>query len=246
MKKVIPILLVVGLCGGYKASFAEEHGKEKHPAEQAVVHDVVHDVHVQAVEGPAKEQTEHSTHVAEAHGTDNHAEHGGGEHHAPMLTGAKLKDLFWRTLNFAALVFLLVKFLAKPIAASLGGRRKEIKDELETMQQQRDEAEHAYKAFESRLAGMEDELAELVDKAKAMAEDEKARILAEAEASAKDIRRQAEAAVQGTLVDAKKRLQAEIVEQAVAMAEELIVKNLTPEDQVVITEKYLERVGAVQ
>jgi F-type H+-transporting ATPase subunit b len=93
---------------------------------------------------------------------------------------------------------------------------------------------------------MEDELAELVDKAKAMAEDEKARILAEAEASAKDIRRQAEAAVQGTLVDAKKRLQAEIVEQAVAMAEELIVKNLTPEDQVVITEKYLERVGAVQ
>ncbi|MCI5149579.1 MAG: ATPase, partial [Candidatus Electrothrix sp. MAN1_4] len=31
-----------------------------------------------------------------------------------------------------------------------------------------------------------------------------------------------------------------------AMAEELIVKNLTPEDQVAITEQYLERVGAVQ
>jgi hypothetical protein len=30
------------------------------------------------------------------------------------------------------------------------------------------------------------------------------------------------------------------------MAEELIVKNLTPEDQEKITEQYLDRVGAVQ
>ena len=253
MKKIIPILLVVGLCGGYTASFAEEHGKEQHPAEQAVV---IRDQAEHPVMNPAAGESDHSnhnTHVAEAHGTSDHTEHaagehgeGHGEHYAPMLTAAKLKDLFWRALNFAALVFLLVKFLAKPIAASLGGRRKEITDELETMQQQRDEAEQEYKAFESRLAGMEDELAELVEKARAMAEDEKTRILAEAEASARDIRRQAEAAVQGTLAQAKSRLQAEIAEQAVAMAEELIVKNLTPEDQVAITEQYLERVGAVQ
>uniref|UniRef100_UPI004056E4DC F0F1 ATP synthase subunit B family protein n=2 Tax=Candidatus Electrothrix sp. TaxID=2170559 RepID=UPI004056E4DC len=244
MKKIIPILLVVGLCGGYTASFAEEHGKEKHPAEQAVVHDV-HDRHTQSIDDSAKDQAEHPAPVAEAHGADDHAE-AAGEHYAPMITAAKLKDLFWRALNFAALVFILVKFLAKPITAGLGGRRQEIKDELETIQQQRDEAEQAYKAFESRLAGMEDELTELVDKAKAMAEDEKTRILAEAEASAKEIRRQAEAAVQGTFAQAKSRLQAEIAEQAVAMAEELIVKNLTPEDQVAITEQYLERVGAVQ
>lgn len=241
MKKIIPILLVVGLCGGYTASFAEEHGKEKHPAEQAVVHDG----HIESIDDSAKDQAEHPAPVAEAHGADDHAE-AAGEHHAPMITAAKLKDLFWRALNFAALVFILVKFLAKPITAGLGGRRKEIKDELETMQQQRDEAEQAYITFESRLAGMEDELAELVDKAQAMAEDEKARILAEAEASAKDIQRQAEAAVQAMLAQAKSRLQAEIAEQAVAMAEELIVKNLTPEDQVAITEQYLERVGAVQ
>jgi F-type H+-transporting ATPase subunit b len=30
------------------------------------------------------------------------------------------------------------------------------------------------------------------------------------------------------------------------MAEELIVKNLTPEDQVKIIENYLDKVGAVQ
>jgi F-type H+-transporting ATPase subunit b len=251
MKKSMALLLVVGLCGaGSGVAFAGDHGTEEyHPAQQAVVHNTH--------EQPADHQTEH--HVAHpaagepghsvgteaAHGADDHGG-GHGEHHAPMITKEKLWDLLFRALNFAALVFILVKFLGKPISATLGGRRQEIQDELETMQEKRDEAEKAYKTFEARLAGMEDELAELVEKAKAMAEDEKTRILTEAEASAKDIRRQAEAAVQGTLAQAKNRLQEEIAEQAVAMAEELIVKNLTPADHVAITEQYLERVGAVQ
>jgi len=267
MKKIVPILLVVGLCGAMcTASFAQEHGKEGHPVEQAAVHE-------QYTEQHAEQQAEHQNPVVDtpegghgdgamdAHGTAEHAagetgdhdehaaEHGeshGEGHVAPMITKAKLWDLLWRALNFAALVFIMVKFLGRPIAAGLGGRKRQIQDELETMKEKRDEAEQEYKAFELRLAGMDGELAELVGKAKAMAEDEKARILAEAEASAKDIRRQAEAAVQGALAHAKSKLQAEIAEQAVVMAEELIVKNLTPEDQVAITEQYLERVGAVQ
>lgn len=229
--KIITMLFVVGVCGGMLAPcFAGEHGEEEHSVKQKVMQDQQH---------------------AEGHVAGDAVEHvgensGHAEHHAPMLTAAKLKDLFWRILNFAVLIFILVKFLAKPIATSLGGRRQEIKDELEAMQEKRDEAEQTYKAFELRLAGMEDELTELVNKAKAMAEEEKTRILAEAEAAAKDIQRQAEASVQGTLAQAKTSLQTEIAEQAVVMAEELIVKNLTPEDQVAITEQYLERVGAIQ
>ncbi|CAK8724438.1 ATP synthase subunit b [Candidatus Electrothrix laxa] len=253
MNKIVPILFAVGLCGGMcTTSFAQEHSVEGHSVEQAAVH-----------EQHAEQQTEHQNPAAgtlegehgdgalEAHGTAEHAtaEHGEGHgegHVAPMITKAKLWDLLWRALNFAALVFIMVKFLAKPIAAGLGGRKRQIQDELETMRARRDEAEQEYKAFELRLAGMEGEMAELVEKAKVMAEDEKTRILAEAEASARDIRRQAEAAVQGALAKATGKLQTEIADQAVAMAEELIVKNLTPEDQVTITEQYLERVGAVQ
>ncbi|MCW5203171.1 ATP synthase F0 subunit B [Desulfobulbus sp. US1] len=256
MKKIVPILFAVGLCGGMcTLSFAQQHGEEGHPVEQAAVYE-------QHTEQQAEHQNpaagtlegEHGDGALEAHGPAEHSEHaaaGHGESHgeghvAPMITKAKLWDLLWRALNFAALVFIMVKFLSKPIAAGLGGRKRQIQDELETMQEKRDEAEQAYKAFELRLAGMEGEMLELVEKAKAMAEDEKSRILAEAEASAKEVQRQAEAAVEGALAHAKSKLQAEIAEQAVVMAEELIVKNLTPEDQVAITEQYLERVGAVQ
>jgi F-type H+-transporting ATPase subunit b len=157
-----------------------------------------------------------------------------------------LKDLFWRAVNFLALVIILVKFGAKPVLSGLTGRQQQIREELETLTARRDEAEQSYKEFSAKLAGMEREMEVIVEKAIAQAQVEKERILAEAEKAAEDIKRQAEASVMAELEDAKRALREEVAEQAAAMAEELIVKNLTPADQVTITEQYLERVGAVQ
>ncbi len=242
-------------------AFAAEHGAEAahgqpdHAA--AVTHEepaahadaAVHAdaTHAEPVAHADAAHAEPVAHEAQGHG-DAAAAHGeaGGEHHSPMITGERLKDLFWRTANFLALVIILVKFLAKPIANGLSGRRKTIQDDLETLQGKRDEAERTYKEFEGRLSGMEAEMDTIVEKAVALAKNEKARILEEAEQSAEEIKRQAESAVQSAVADAKATLQDEVADQAAAMAEELIVKNLTAKDQVAITEQYLERVGAVQ
>jgi F-type H+-transporting ATPase subunit b len=189
----------------------------------------------------AAQPTASAAHAAPAAHGEGH-----GEAHGGSLAPAKLKDLFWRTVNFLALVVLLVKFLAKPIGSGLSGRQQQIKEELEDLALRRDEAEKSYKEFEVKLAGMEKEMELIVQKAIAQAESEKERILADAERAAEDIKRQAEAAIQAELEDAKRLLREEVAEQAAAMAEELIVSNLTPADQIAITEQYLERVGAVQ
>jgi len=257
LKIVLPVLLALALCAA-PIVFASGH-----VAATADDNAAVHGVEAAHDANKASEEKQHGDTAAAAHDEQLAAEHsaaveegahaagvegeGHGEaHHAPMITAAKLKDLFWRTANFIALVIILVKFLAKPIASGLAGRRRGIQEEIEALEAKRDEAERSYKEFESRLAGMEKEMDTVVEKAIAMAEDEKVRILNEAEQSAEEIKRQAEAAVQAAIVDAKGKLQDEVAEQAAAMAEELIVKNLTPKDQVAITEQYLERVGAVQ
>jgi F-type H+-transporting ATPase subunit b len=182
--------------------------------------------------------------VTDGHGAkaDGH----GDAHGSNPLSSEKLKDLFWRTVNFLALVVILVKFGAKPIMSGLSGRQQQIREELDDLIARRDEAESSYKEFEVRLAGMEKEMELIVERAIAQALAEKERILADAAKAADDIRRQAEAAVQAELEDAKRLLREEIAEQAAAMAEELIVRNLTPADQIAITEQYLDRVGAVQ
>ena len=187
--------------------------------------------------------TGHTAVVAD-HGAATDAGH--GVVHSSPLAPEKLKDLFWRAVNFIALVIILVKFGAKPIMAWLTGRQQQIREELDDLTRRRDEAERSYKDFAVRLAGMEQEMERVVEKAIAQAQTEKERILAEAERAAEDIKRQAEAAVQTELEDAKRLLREEVAEQAAAMAEELIVRNLTPADQIAITEQYLERVGAVQ
>ena len=251
VKIVLPVLLAIALCAA-PSVFGSGHGSATVGDDQAL-----HGVEAAHEANKAFEEKQHGETAAAAHEEQLAAEHSAevegaahgaahGEGHAPMITAAKLKDLFWRTANFIALVIILVKFLAKPIAGGLSGRRRQIQEELEALQAKRDEAERSYKEFEARLAGMEKEMEAVVEKAIALAEDEKVRILNEAEQSAEDIKRQAEAAVQAAIVEARRTLQDEVAEQAAAMAEELIVKNLTPEDQVAITEQYLEKVGAVQ
>jgi F-type H+-transporting ATPase subunit b len=250
VKIVLPILLALALCTA-PSLFASGHGGV---GDDALIQSVEAsiDEHKAAVDlehgdvaAAHHEQALAAEHNAKAEEGMHSAEHEGGAHHGPMITAEKLKDLFWRTVNFIALLVILIKFLAKPISSGLTGRKQQIKEELAELQSKRDEAERSYKEFESRLAGMEKEMDTIVEKAIAQAGKEKDRILAEAERGAEDIKRQAEAAVKAELVDAKRTLRNEVADTAAAMAEELIVKNLTADDQDAITEQYLESVGAV-
>ncbi|MCG6931434.1 MAG: ATP synthase F0 subunit B [Desulfofustis sp.] len=198
--------------------------------------------------GAAVEQTSDAAHGAtDAHGTDatQAGDHGGG-HGEGSLSAAKLKDLFWRIVNFIALMIILVKFGAKPIASALGSRQQSVKHELEDLETRKADAERQYRQFEAKLATVEKDIDKIVEKAVAQAEVEKSKILEKAEAAVADMKRQAELAVQNEIVEARRSLKNEITDQAAVMAEELIVKNLTADDQVKIIENYLDKVGAVQ
>ena len=178
-----------------------------------------------------------------------HGEAAAGAHGATKggsLSKEKLTDLFWRVVNFAALMIILVKFAAKPIGAGLAARRKQVKDELEDLEARKVVAEKSYRDFEAKLATVEKDIDAIVDRAIAQAEIEKTKILEKAEQAAADIKRQAELAIQKEIMEAKRTLKNEVADQAAAMAEALIVQNLTPVDQVKIVEDYLAKVGAVQ
>ncbi|MCF6290253.1 MAG: F0F1 ATP synthase subunit B [Desulfobacterales bacterium] len=162
------------------------------------------------------------------------------------VSSEKLWDLLWRTLNFAVLVFILVKFGAKPIASALRNRRASITDQFADLEAKRTEADRAYREFEEKLATIDQDINEIIENAKARGEAEKERILEDAKRTAADIKRQAEMAVQHELALAKLNLREEVANQAVLMAEELLKQNLRQDDQVKLIENYLEKVGTVQ
>jgi F-type H+-transporting ATPase subunit b len=158
------------------------------------------------------------------------------------VTSEKMWDLLWRTLNFAALAVILVKFLSKPIANALGGRRQAIQDQFEDLEGRRAEAEQLYKEHEGKLASLDQEVQQIIAAAVAQGQQEKERIIGEANRAAEDIRRQAEMAVQHEFAEARSKLREEVAEQAAAMAEELIKKNLQGADQAKLIEDYLNKV----
>ncbi|MEN8189478.1 MAG: ATP synthase F0 subunit B, partial [Thermodesulfobacteriota bacterium] len=166
---------------------------------------------------PAADHAAAATHVdshqaADSHGADPHAadthaaadEHGEAVHHGDSLSPEKLKDLFWRVVNFAALMIILVKFGAKPIAGGLSGRRRQIQEEIEELESKKDDAERSYEEFSAKLVTVEKDIDGVVEKAIAQAEIEKTKIIERAEKAADDIKRQAEMAVANEITAAKR------------------------------------------
>jgi len=162
------------------------------------------------------------------------------------LSVEKLWDFLWRTLNFAVLVFILVKFGAKPIGNMLKGRQMTIKEQFDDLEAKKAEANKTYQVYEEKLAQIDQEVTKIIETAISHGEAEKERIIEEANRAARDIKRNAEMAVQHEMAEAKLRLREEVANQAILIAEELIKKNLQKDDQVRLVEDYLEKVGTIQ
>ena len=162
------------------------------------------------------------------------------------LPTAKWWDLLWRTLNFAVLLIVLIKVLAKPIANVLHARQQSIKEQFTDLEERKAEADNAYKTYEEKLASIDQEISDIIQSAIAQGEAEKERIISDANRAAEDIKRQAEMAIQHELAEAKLKLREEVANQAVVMAEELINKNLQDADQVKLIEDSLAKVGTLQ
>ena len=162
------------------------------------------------------------------------------------LPTAKWWDLLWRTLNFAVLLIVLIKVLAKPIANGLHARQQSIKEQFTDLEERKAEADNAYKTYEEKLASIDQEVSDIIQSAVAQGEAEKERIISDANRAAEDIKRQAEMAIQHELAEAKLKLREEVANQAVVMAEELINKSLQDADQVKLIEDSLAKVGTLQ
>lgn len=174
------------------------------------------------------------------------AEGAHGAHGEGSLAPAKLKDLLWRTLNFAVLLIVLVKVLSKPLANALRARQQSIKENFTDLETRKAEADKAYQTYEQKLASIDLEISDIIQAAIAQGETEKERIIDEANRAAEDIKRQAAMAIQHELAEAKLKLREEVANKAAVMAEELIRKNLQETDQVKLIEDYLAKVGTVQ
>jgi len=157
-----------------------------------------------------------------------------------------LWDLFFRFINFALLVIILIWALKKTdIKNFFSARIEEIRQRLNNLKKGKEEAENRYRELESKLKKFEEERKGIIEQFKNEGLAEKEKIIAEARERVKQIIEQAELTIQQEIQSARNRLKQDVVDLAAQKAEEIISKELTEEDQDRLVNEFIERVGKI-
>lgn len=166
---------------------------------------------------------------------------GGGGHE--VESGVLMKDFLYRVFNFSIVVAVLVYFLTKPIKKGLAGRREEIEKALAEAKRTKEEAEAKFAEYDRKLARATEEIAEISDSIRREGELEKIKIIENAKNMAVKIEQDAEKAAELEVAKARTELQREAVQLAVEVAEDLLKKNFTKDDDTRLIDEYMQKVG---
>lgn len=161
----------------------------------------------------------------------------------PVAGGLLLKDFLYRVLNFALVVALLVYFLRKPIKKGLSGRSEGIEKALADAKKAKEEAEAKFAEYDLKLAQATAEIAEISAAIQREGELEKQKIIENAKEMAIKIGQEAERAADLEVGKARRELQQEAAQLAISIAEDLLKKNFTKNDDTRLIDEYLQKVG---
>ena len=150
----------------------------------------------------------------------------------------------YRVMNFVVLLAALIFLLRKPMSQALSSRIKTIKEQLESLETQKAEAEKKLAQYNDKLSQLESEAEKIVQGYIQQGNEAKAKILKEAEATAEKLQVQAKRNIEHEFDKARQELQREVVEKSLIQAEEMLKKAITDEDQDKLVNEYLDKVVA--
>ncbi len=152
---------------------------------------------------------------------------------------------FWKFLNLAIFVGIMVYLLKKPLSAAFKAKREAIRAELIRAEEEKQMALNQLTLAEAKLARIESESDEIVEKAKREAEEEKARILREAEEEANRLRTQAENEIERKAQLVRLELRRFSAEESVRLAEEKIKQNINAAKDAQLVKANIKSIGGL-
>ena len=182
---------------------------------------------------PAEQHGETAGHAVAA----GDAEHAAGEPHAETIWGP-----ISRLFNSAVLFGVLYYFLRKPIAAYLASRNSEIRNDLVTAAEMKNSATAQLSELKQKMAALPGELERLKAHGQEEIAAEEARIEQAAAAERERLIEQTRREIDLQLRIAQRELVEHASNLAVGLASDRIKKNITPDDQIRLVDRYLQQV----
>lgn len=151
----------------------------------------------------------------------------------------------WKFLNLAIFIYLLVYFTKKPLSEAFKAKRDAIRADLIRAEEQKQAALAALTATEVKLAQLDTESNNVIERAKQEAEAEKARIAAETENEVKKMREQAERELERAAAQVKKQLRRFSAEESIRLAEEKIRREMDSEKDAKLVKANIQAIGGL-
>src|ERR1051326_2579604 len=159
-------------------------------------------------------------------------------------TGFEVLKFFNLFIFVGALVYVLVR--KAKLGEAFETRREGIKAELNKARIERDAALAKLKEVEERLSGLHAEVATIKEKSEREAAAERERIAQSTAAEITKLSAQAQREIENAGKAAKNELRRFTAEQSVRLAEEMIKRDLRPEDDARLIGRNIEEMGAAQ
>ncbi|MGH3053962.1 MAG: hypothetical protein ACRDL7_03170 [Gaiellaceae bacterium] len=165
------------------------------------------------------------------------------EAHGHEAAGIPWSSLLFSAINLSIFIWVLARFVMPAVRQWVRQRRDQVINDLADAAAAKADAERLRAEWQARLADLERTTAELRAQAQRDAARERARILAAARATADNIRKDAERAAAYEIRRTQELLRAELVRQAVRLAEEATRAQWTAADQQRFIADFLKQVG---
>jgi F-type H+-transporting ATPase subunit b len=146
-------------------------------------------------------------------------------------------------INFGVVVGLLVHFGSKPLAASLEGRRESLSKDIENAAQTKAEAKARYDEQKHLLESVDEEKARIQHDYSEQGKVEQERIVREAKERRERMKRDAVLLLEQESKALRQVALAETVAEATTSAEQLLLQQLTVQDQERLAVEFLQDLG---
>ena len=157
------------------------------------------------------------------------------------------RDPRWRIVNLLIFVAFLIYILVKKVRVGevFDNRAAAILKELEQARRDKEEAQRRLAEVEARFGRLDQEVTAIRAEAEAEAAREAERIRQAAVADAEKIRLTTQREIDGAMKAARTELRAFVAEQSVALAETIIRRDIRPEDNKRMLNKYMDELSEV-
>lgn len=152
----------------------------------------------------------------------------------------------WKIFNLILFVGALVFLLRRPLSESMRARREGIRRDLMRAQEERNAALAKLEEVESRLSRLDAEIESVRAQSQREAEAERERIARSTEEDMQKLREQAQREIESASKVARQDLRRYAAEQSVRLAEEMIRRDIRPEDDARLVNEYVEDLGGMK